>query len=242
MFESLSRYAACSLLAAATLMGAAAAHADTAANVRAKFTQMFPNAPVEAVNDTPYGLYEVVIGGDELVYTDANVSYVLQGTLIDTASRRNVTAERVEQLSAVSFDELPMQLAFKQVHGDGSRQLAVFEDPYCGYCKQFRKTLANVDDITIHTFMYPMLTPDSPTKVRNVWCSADKGATWDAWMLQNQEPATAECDAPIDQMLELGRKLRVRGTPTIIFADGSRASGALPEAMLLDRLNTADAP
>lgn len=239
----LPRLAARCLAALAALLAVQLAHAaDAADQVRERFAKSFPSAPVERVSDTPYGLYEVVMDNGELVYTDEAVTFVLQGTLIDTATRRNVTAERIEQLSAVAFDELPLELAFKQVRGDGSRKLAVFEDPHCGYCKVFRKTLAGMDDITVYTFMYPMLTPDSPVKVRDVWCAADRAASWDAWMLEGKAPAAAQCDAPVEKMVELGRKLRVRGTPTIIFADGSRASGALPMNVLSDRLATAEAP
>ncbi|WP_371820205.1 DsbC family protein [Verticiella alkaliphila] len=160
----------------------------------------------------------------------------MQGALVDAESRRNLTTARLEQLNAVAFSDLPMELAFTQVRGNGSRHIAVFEDPNCGYCKQFRRTLLEVDDITVHTFMYPMLAPDSADKVRDVWCAKDKAAAWDAWMIEGKRPATASCDAPLPQMVALGQKLRVRGTPTIIFADGTRVGGALPRAAFEERL------
>lgn len=211
---------------------------DQNEQVKQRFESMFQHMQVEGVTLTPYGLYELYVGG-ELLYTDANVSYVLQGALIDTASRTNVTTARLEQLTAVPFDQLPLELAFTQVRGKGTHKIAIFEDPNCGYCKQLRHTLQQMDDVTIHTFMYPILSPDSTTKVGAVWCADDKGAVWDAWMLTNRTPPQAQCDAPIADLVAFGKKLNVRGTPTIIFENGQRASGALPLAALRSRMQAA---
>lgn len=237
MMSRLLRAAGALVLSLAT----AAAWAADADAVKSRFQAKFSGVPVQAVTPTPYdGLFEVQIG-DELVYTDADVRFVMQGALVDAESRRNLTNARMEQLNAVAFADLPLELAFTQVRGNGSRQVAVFEDPNCGYCKQFRRTLLEVDDITVHTFMYPMLAPDSADKVRDVWCAKDKAAAWDAWMIEGKRPASASCDAPLPQMVALGQKLRVRGTPTIIFGDGTRVSGALPLAAFEARLAQVEA-
>ncbi|OZI47332.1 disulfide bond formation protein DsbC [Bordetella genomosp. 5] len=203
--------------------------------VKSRFKERFKNFDVTAVRRTPYGLFEVQLGMD-LIYTDEGVNWVMEGPLIDAASRRDVTQERQEQLGQVSFDQLPLDLALKQVRGKGTRKVAIFEDPNCGYCKQLRHTLEDVDDVTIYTFLYPILSPDSTTKVRDVWCASDPAKTWDDWMLRGKRPASVQCDAPVEQMVSLGKQLMVRGTPTIFFADGSRASGALPIEQLQERL------
>nr|MBF0685303.1 DsbC family protein [Pseudomonas sp.] len=214
--------------------------ADQSATVQQRFESLFEGVPVDGVERTPYGLYEVQVGG-ELLYTDENVSYILQGVLIDTATRTNVTSERQEALSAVPFEELPLELAFVQKRGTGVRRMAVFEDPNCGYCKQMRHTLRELEDVTIYTFMYPILSPDSAEKVQAIWCADDKAATWDAWMLNGKEPAAASCKAPVAELVALGQRLNVRGTPTTIFEDGSRVSGALPRAAIEARLTQAEA-
>lgn len=206
--------------------------------VQKLFAERFNNPPITAVRPTPYGLYEVQLGMD-LVYTDENVTFVLDGTLIDAKTRRDVTRERQDALAKVPFDQLPFELAFKQVRGDGSRKLAIFEDPNCGYCKQLRQSLKGIDNVTLYTFPYPILSPDSTIKVRNIWCAADKGATWDAWMLQGKVPPTIECDAPTEKMVELGQKLMVRGTPALFFYDGSRVGGAIPKEEIEKRLQQA---
>lgn len=206
--------------------------------VQKLFAERFDHPAITGVRLTPYGLYEVQLGMD-LVYTDEKVNFVLDGTLIDAKTRRDVTRERQDALANVPFDKLPFELAFKQVRGDGKRKLAIFEDPNCGYCKQLRQSLKEIDNVTIYTFPYPILSPDSTLKVRNIWCAADRAATWDAWMLQGKVPPTIECSAPTEKMVELGQKLMVRGTPALFFNDGSRVGGAIPKEEIEKRLKQA---
>jgi len=206
--------------------------------VQKLFAERFGNPPISGVRLTPYGLYEIQLGMD-LVYTDETVNFVLDGTLIDAKTRRDITRERQDSLAQMPFDQLPFELSFKQVRGDGSRKLAIFEDPNCGYCKQLRKSIEGIDNLTIFTFPYPILSPDSTLKVRHVWCASDRAAVWDAWMLQNKVPATLDCEVPIDQMVALGQKLMVRGTPGLFFADGSRVGGAIPKDDIEKRLQQA---
>lgn len=203
--------------------------------VQKLFAERFDNPSITAVRPTPYGLFEVQLGPD-LVYTDEKVTFVFDGTLIDAKTRQDFTRERLDAISRVPFDELPLELAMKQVKGDGSRKLAIFEDPNCGYCKVLRKALGDIDNLTVYTFPFPILSLDSTQKVKNVWCATDRAATWDAWMLKGKVPPKADCDVPIDQMLALGKKLMVRGTPALFFADGTRVGGAIPREEIEKRL------
>jgi len=187
---------------------------------------------VEAVAKTPYlGLYEVRLDG-EILYTDEKLNYIFSGNIIDAKSMQNLTEKRMRELTAVKWENLPLDAAVKTVRGNGKRLLAVFSDPNCPYCKRFEKDLAKVDDITIYTFLYPILSQDSHEKANAVWCSADKSKAWSELMLNGTVPAAARCDTPIQKNLELGRKYRVTGTPTLIFANGERVPGAIPQAQL----------
>ncbi|NYE24436.1 DsbC family protein [Pigmentiphaga litoralis] len=222
--------------AAATAPAAAPTAAEN--TVKKLFSDRFGAVAIDSVTRTPYGLYEVRIGSD-LLYTDDKVSFVLDGTLIDAATKRNVTRERVEKLLAVNFDELPLDLAIKQVRGNGSRRIALFEDPNCGYCKQLRKSMTGIDNVTVYTFLYPILAPDSTTKSRAVWCSADRAKTWDDWMLNGKTPTGAgTCDTPIEKVVALGKKLQITGTPTIFFGDNTRVGGAMPPDQLKAKLDS----
>jgi thiol:disulfide interchange protein DsbC len=214
---------ACALLATTAVMA-------QEATIRKNLTERLPQLDkIDEVSKTPMdGLYEVRINGTDIIYTDAQGNFLLQGNLIDTRQRRNLTEERVDKLTAIAFDSLPVKDAFTIVRGNGKRKLAVFEDPNCGYCKRFEENLRTVDNITIHMFLYPVLGPGSVEKSKNIWCAKDKTKSWQDWMLKNVEPASAKCDAQaVDRNVALGKKYRITGTPTLVFADGSRVPGAI---------------
>ena len=218
-------------LALGSTLAAVAGEADIRKNLASRIPQF---ANIDEVSKTPVaGIYEVRINGFEIYYTDEQGNYLLQGNLIDVQARRNLTEERVEKLSTVDFDKLPFKDAFKIVRGNGKRKLAVFEDPNCGYCKQFEREMKNVDNVTVYLFLYPVLGPDSNVKSRDIWCSKDKAKTWDDWMSTGAKPAAGSCDtAALQRNIEFGRKYNITGTPTVIFADGTRAPGAIPAAQV----------
>jgi thiol:disulfide interchange protein DsbC len=198
------------------------------------------DAKVDSVIKTPYmGLYEVR-SGTNILYTDQEAKYLFVGNILDAKTHQNFTKERLDDLNKVAFSDLPLDLALKKVKGDGSRVIAVFSDPNCGYCKRFEKALQDVDNITVYTFMYNVLSKDSDTKARNVWCSSDRNQAWGEWMLEGKAPAaaSANCTTPNEKVFELGRKLRITGTPTIIFKDGSRVPGAMDAKALEEKLAT----
>ncbi len=184
---------------------------------------------IDEVSKTPMnGLYEIRVNDSDIFYTDAEGNFLLQGNLIDTKAKRNLTEERVEKLSAIDFNALPLKDAFTQVRGNGKRKLAVFEDPNCGYCKRFERDLQQVNDVTIHTFLIPILSADSAEKSKNIWCARDKGKAWLDWMVQGQPAAKASCDtAALERNLAFSKKYKITGTPTLFFADGSRVPGAI---------------
>jgi thiol:disulfide interchange protein DsbC len=192
---------------------------------------------IDEVTRTPMpGLFEVRINGMEIFYTDAEGNFLVQGSLFDTRQRRNLTEERVDKLSAISFDLLPVKDAFTIVRGNGKRKLAVFEDPNCGYCKRFERDLQKVDNVTIHMFLYPILGPESLEKSRQIWCSKDVAKAWIDYMVRDQAPGqtvTPACDvAALTRNVEFGRKYKINGTPTLLFADGSRVPGAISSAQV----------
>ena len=179
------------------------------------------------------GLFEIRVNGTEIYYTDGEGNFLLQGNLIDTRQRRNLTEERVDKLTAISFDALPLKDAFTIVRGTGKRKLAVFEDPNCGYCKRFERDLQKVDNVTIHMFLYPILSADSTEKSKNIWCTKDRAKAWQDWMVRDKAAATASCDiSAIERNVEIGRKHKITGTPTLIFADGTRVPGAITAAQV----------
>ena len=234
---ALSRLA--SGLVALGLLAATAVQADEA-DIRKTFAERFPNLPrIDEIRPAPVaGLWEVRIGTD-VTYTDAKGAYLIQGSIIDTATRKDLTQERVDKLTAIDFASLPLKDAIVWKNGNGKRRIAVFADPNCGYCKRLEKDLVNVKDVTVYTFVIPILGGDSPEKSRSIWCAKDSTASWRSWMIDGVAPqrAMGQCDTTaIERNAALARKHKVNGTPAIVFEDGTRAPGAIPAAEIEKRL------
>ena len=205
--------------------------------IRQSLQSKLPNVgKLEHIVKTPYaGLYEVIVN-DRLLYTDEQGQYLFDGSVIDVTSRRNITEERSRLLFAIEFDKLPLDLAVKKVKGNGKRKMAQFTDPNCGYCKRLERELSKVDNVTIYSFLYPIFQ-GSGEIVRNVHCAKDPVKAWDDLMLNGIAPASASCKTPIDKVLALGKKLRVTGTPNLIFGDGTQVPGYLPAEELEKHLD-----
>jgi thiol:disulfide interchange protein DsbC len=210
------------------------------ANLKKILSERLPSLPkIEEISKTPMpGVFEIRVQGNEIFYADAKGDFLIQGALIDTKQKRNLTEERTEKLSAVPFDSLPLKFAITQVRGNGKRKLVVFSDPNCGYCKRFERDLQKIDNVTLYHLMYPVLGEDSRLKSRNIACAKDRAKTWNDWMLQGITPPTVSCDNHnIDAIVEFGRKNRINGTPTMFVADGTRVPGAIDAAQIEALLN-----
>lgn len=212
------------------------------ADVRRAFEARFPGAKVVSITKSPLpGVYEVVADGNQLAYVDEKAEFLLMGEIVDLKSRRNLTREKLDELNRIPFDTLPLQNAIKFVKGDGKRQLAVFSDPDCPFCKKLEPELAKLDNVTIHIFPFPIasLHPDAGKRSKQVWCSKDRARAWEDLMFKGKQPGKAsDCKNPIEDNIALGQKLGITGTPTLVFANGRRVPGYIPadriEALLKD--------
>ena len=217
------------------LLGLLLSSACTAdeASLRKIITETYPKAEVKSIVKTNYsGLYEVFIGG-QIIYTDEKFSFLIaEGHLVDPKTKRDVTGERMEELSKIDFSTLPLKDAVKVVKGNGSRTLVVFSDPDCPFCKRLEQNeLVNVDNVTIYTFLYPLteLHPDSMNKAKAIWCDADQSKAWTNWVLKGDLTKNeGKCDTPLERNAQLAAKVGVNSTPTMFFADGRRMTGAYP--------------
>jgi thiol:disulfide interchange protein DsbC len=223
-------------LASVMLMSCAdAQNAKEEAQLRKVLAERMNGIKIDSITKTQYAdLYEIRVGS-EVRYTDKTGSIMVVGHIFDLKTSQDLTQARIDDLNKINFDDLPKELAMKTVKGNGKRVMAIFEDPNCGYCKRFRQnTLANVDNVTVYTYLYNILSPDSSTKSQNIWCSADRNKAWDDWMLHGKAApaAPAGCTAPNDKVLALGQKMNINGTPAIFFADGSRIAGAVDQRTL----------
>ncbi len=216
-----------------------AAHADEA-SLKKSLKAYFPNEKIEILKKTPFlELYEVVVG-DQLFYVDEKVNYFFTGYIFDLKTEKNITEERLREIMnarRVDIYSLPLDLAIKEVKGNGKRKLIIFSDPNCGYCKRLEKELVNVTDVTIYTLLYPILN-GSKEVANTIWCSDDRLKAWNNFMLKAIKPTGTNCKTPIDTFLQIGKKHGFNSTPTMIFADGTVVSGMMSAGMIEKKLTT----
>lgn len=201
-------------------------------------TSNVPNLPkIDEIKITPLpGIYEVRHSGTELFYSSGDGSYIIEGSVIDTKNKKNLTQDRISVLTSIDFKALPLKDSFKIVKGNGKRKIAVFEDPNCGYCKQLESQIEELKDVTVYLFLFPVLGQDSVVKSNNIWCSKDQKKTRQDWMVRGVKPLEEKCAGnPIERNLEFGKKNKINSTPTIIFEDGTRVPGLMSAAQIEDK-------
>jgi thiol:disulfide interchange protein DsbC len=222
----------CSRAASALVLALAVAplaFADEAA-IRKNIGERVPNFPkIDEITKTAIpGVYELRVGTD-ILYTDEQGDHIIEGQMIETKTRANLTEQRVAKLTAIDFKTLPLKDALVWKQGTGERKLVVFADPNCGYCKKFERDLQAVKDVTVYTFLYPILGPDSSEKSKQIWCAKDNTKTWRDWMIKNTPIAESPaCDtSALSRNIALGRKHRITGTPGLVYEDGKMQPGAV---------------
>ena len=227
----------------ASLVASGSALADEA-SVKKLFDERIPELPVQQVKKAPMpGWYEVY-SSNKIFYVDERADFVLVGSVIDTKTKQNLTEERIRDLMRVKFDALPFEDAIKIVKGDGSRKLAVFEDPDCPFCKQVEANIAQLNNYTLYVFLYPIeqLHADAVNKSKKVWCAKDRSKAWLDLMLKNQVPQNkGDCANPVARNIDLAAQLRISGTPAVIFEDGRLIPGAIPKEQIEKLMTEASA-
>jgi len=204
-------------------------HAQSDQQVRSELQKKIgANTKIKSVSASPIpGIYEVLVG-NEVFYTDANSKYLIQGEIIEIATGKNITEQKQADLNRIKWSELSPTNALKVVRGNGNRQLAVFSDPNCGYCKRLDKSLQQLDNVTVYTYLIPILSADSAQKSKQIWCSADPQKAYIDWMINGIAPSgKSDCTTPLDKNMAFAKTYGITGTPTIFFTDGSRFPGAV---------------
>lgn len=211
----------------------AAAFADEA-QIRKNLAPRLGAVTLEGIARTPFkGLYEIQFDG-KVAYTNEDGSFLLVGSLIDSASGRNLTQDRLRKLGAIDFAVLPLNQAIRRVRGKGTRRLAVFSDPLCAHCKTLEKELAKIDDLTLYVFLYPFERqhPGATAIARDIWCSPDPAQAWEDYMLKGTAPKKGDCADPVARNVLLGERLRFDATPTLVFSDGAVVQQSLPAGQI----------
>jgi len=206
-------------------------------DIRKSLAENLPDAKLGAITKLPYGgLYQVVVNGTNIIYTDEKGEVGLLGTLLELKSKTNLTQQEKDKLIVVDFSRLPFDKAIVRVKGKGTRKLAIFSDPECPYCQGLEKELESVNDVTIYTFLLPLteIHPGALRKAELIWCAKDRARAWDDMLLRQHEPkgSNTECDTPIKEIAELASKNWITGTPGIVFTSGKLLLGNQPHELI----------
>ncbi len=223
------KFLSAAILVAASIICVGQVNAQSEQNIKAELQKKLgSNVKVKSVSPAPVaGLYEVIVG-NEIVYTDITGKYLIQGEIIELSNGKNITEQRQADLNRIKWSDLSPANAIKTVRGNGSRQLAVFSDPNCGYCKRLEKSMQQLDNVTIYTYLIPILSADSTQKSKQIWCSADPYKSYIDWMINGISPnGKGDCVTPLDKNLTYAKTYGITGTPTLFFTDGSRFPGAV---------------
>ena len=214
------------------------ANADEA-SLKKSLTPYFPNEKIEVLKRVPsLQLYEITIG-DQIFYVDEKAKYFFSGHLFDLKNEKNLTEERLQEIRnarKVDINSLPLEYAIQEVKGNGEHKLVIFSDPNCGYCKRLEKELIHINNVTIYTFLYPILK-GSKRISEAIWCSDDKLKSWNNFMINGTTPTGKECNAPIDALLRTGKQHGFNSTPTIVFANGKTVPGMISAEIIEKKLN-----
>lgn len=236
MFTKLKRLALVPIVFSSIL-----AHAETPpdhdiADLKAKLEAKFPNNKPSAVLRAPIaGLYEVDVGHN-VAYTDKDATYMIFGHVFDMATQSDLTQKRIDDISRIDFDKLPLKNAIKIVKGKGTHKFAVFSDPECPFCKKLETSLQSMTDYTEYVFLYPIdgLHPGASSVAQSIWCNKDRAKAWTSALTEGKMPETKTCTNPVAEDQKLGAGFGVQGTPTIINAAGKTVPGAIDGQKLND--------
>ena len=236
----LNKFITALVLICAGLLSIGLSYAQTEQQIKTDLQKKLgASTKIRGISASPLpGIYEVLVG-NEVFYTDAKSQYLIQGEIIELATGKNLTEQRQNDLNRIKWSDLPQANAIKQVRGNGSRQFAIFSDPNCGFCKRLEKSMKSLDNVTIYTFLIPILGADSLQKSKQIWCSSDPAKTYNEWMRNaNALPTKTDCPTPLDKNLALAKTYGITGTPTLFFTDGSRFPGAVQISDLEKKLDS----
>ena len=233
------------ILALLAMLNSAFASSKIESKIRDNLRPVLINEDIRKVQRVgKTGIYEVVTEGN-IYYTDKRGSVVfVQSVLIDAKTRENLTEKSNNALGEFDFKSLPFDRAITVIRGDGSRRLVTFEDPNCGYCKRLMSEFLKLKNVTIYTFIVPILggdtvsKKDSLSRAKSIMCSTNPSKAWVDYMSNpNFQLENKECDVSFDTNLQLFKKLRLRGTPAILFESNSKIPGIATADQIEAKLN-----
>lgn len=206
--------------------------------VKAAINMALPQYQVASVEEhTGSGLYLVQLQDGPELHVSADGKFFIVGDRyrIDGTQVVNETEQaKLAQVESYPEDKMIIYKAAQE-----KAHISVFTDIDCGYCRMLHKEVDALNDmgITVRYLAYPRAGVGSPVykDMVSIWCSDDPNA-WLTKAKQGQNVPSVQCDNPVAEQFQLGNKVGVRGTPSIILDNGKFIPGYLPADELAKEL------
>jgi thiol:disulfide interchange protein DsbC len=228
------------LLLAVSLSGLSLAESNPREAITRSLGKVFPGTTPSEINPSPMeGVSEVLIG-PRLFYISNDGKYLLQGSLIDIATRTDIGEERRNGIRLNAINELSEEKMIVFPAKNSRHTITVFTDIDCGYCRKLHDEIDqfNAKGITVRYLAFPRsgIGAASYNKAVSVWCDKDRQAAMTRAKSGETLPK-ADCDNPVREEYELGQLIGVQGTPAIVMEDGALLPGYVPAAKLAAMLD-----
>lgn len=217
--------------------------------VLAALQKAYPQNRIRLARETQVtGFYEVILGeGVSYVFITADTlekldlinernrdayfqHWIFGGVFYDMKNQIDLTAPMKKLAQMVDVSKLPVENAITREAGKAENTLFVFTDPRCPFCKKLEAELVKLENVRILTFLTPLtsLHPDAKEVSARILCAKDKAKAFEDFMLKGKEISEpAQCQTTLEANERLMTELGIKGTPTIFFENGERATGAL---------------
>lgn len=217
-----------------------AAETTTSQDVKTRVMTNMEIVPERVSKTEIPGIWEIYID-ESMFYVDDTGRYLISGRLFDVVNKEDLTARNHREIWRTKWNEWPLQDAVKQVFGNGERELVVFSDANCTYCRMMEGRYAEVGNLTVYTFIMPMLRGEE--NAREIVCSKDPSAAWTQWMkdhVHTKETISSHCDTSVlHRNKMLAKRYGINSAPTFFFKSGERMKGAMTAPQLETMLQSA---
>jgi thiol:disulfide interchange protein DsbC len=229
-------------LAVLLLVGMAFSPANADENtIKQALTKAMPSVKADSIKPSEIkGLYEVIMGAN-IYYVSDDAKYLLQGRLVDLASRTDLTEAKLSGTRKLALEKLGTDKMIVFKPKIGKYKVFVFTDIDCGYCRKLHSEIDQylAQGISIQYLFFPRAGKgsDSYNKAVSVWCSDDRNAALTAAKKDQTLPAKT-CVNPVDEHMQLAADFDVKGTPMIVTEKGTVFPGYLPAKQLVEALES----
>lgn len=213
--------------------------------IQAAINTAIPGLKVSKITPAPVaGFYQVIAGGD-VFYIAQDAQHIFYGSLLDLTidQKQWNTTDRlrngIRKDMIAAIDQNDMIIFAPKDKSAIKSTVVVFTDVDCVFCRKFHHNINEILalGIEVRYLSFPRQAADSESykKTISVWCADDKPAMLTLAKSGAKVPDKQCAGDKVAVQAKLGEQLSIRGTPTIVFADGYMLASYLEPKELLQQ-------